>query len=166
MKFNLIYLLLIVFILFSISSVCASDVDNSIIQATDDSVYSIEENTLLQSNIDNEILTENEGSFSDLRNLINGNDVVNLTKDYVATQNDNPITISKNLVINGNGHSISGNKTIQIFKISGGNIVLNNLSLEKGFTDDSDGGAIYVESANSLTLNYVTFTDNYADIRC
>ena len=81
----------------------------------------------------------------------------------MKVQNDNQITISKNLVINGNGHSISGNKTIQIFKISGGNIVLNNLSLEKGFTDDSDGGAIYVESASSLTLNYVTFTDNYAD---
>ena len=45
MKFNLFYILLIVFVLFSISSVCASDVDNSIIQATDDSVYSIEENT-------------------------------------------------------------------------------------------------------------------------
>ena len=63
-----------------------------------------------------------------------------------------------NFVLNGNGHIIDANNQSRIFAINANNVTLSNLILINGNADN--GGAIYTEG--SVTLNNVTFINNYA----
>ena len=95
--------------------------------------------------------------------------IKNSTKDYLDLYDDyefNNETDSKigilidrhNFVINGNGRTIDGKNQSRIFNITANNVTLSNLILTGGNAEK--GGAIY--AAGLLTLNNVTFIDNYA----
>ena len=109
------------------------------------------------------IYTTSESSFTKLTNEIeNSGAVLNLNQDYAfnnESDNNTGILIKQdNFVLNGNGHTIDGNKQSRIFNITANNVTLSNLILTGGNADK--GAAIY--ASGSLTLNNVTFTDNYA----
>lgn len=67
--------------------------------------------------------------FTELRNLIADNDVIDLATDFHFVFGDdyNPIIIDKNLTINGNKHILSGANLVSIFKIvKGATLTINN----------------------------------------
>ena len=112
---------------------------------------------------DNDVYTTKESSFSNLSDEIeNTGTSLDLNQDYAfnnETDNKNGIVIGKdNFVLNGNGRTIDGKNQSRIFNITSNNVTLSNLILTGGNAEK--GGAIY--TTGSLTLNNVTFIDNYA----
>lgn len=81
---GIIVLIFIICILFSISSVCASDINESVIDSSDDTQIGLIEVDDLKSNENNQILSVSEDSFYVLNELINGNnnDTIYLDKSY------------------------------------------------------------------------------------
>jgi predicted outer membrane repeat protein len=146
------YLFLIIIIcLFAISAVSATEISNETIGY---------DSTLIAESVDNNLLT---GDFDELQQLINNNEIVNLTKNYGAVGDNGRVHINSNKIIYGNGHTLNGNEQTGIFEIEGGNIVFNDINFINGKDSDGDGGAIHVSSADSLTFNNVKFSNNYAD---
>ncbi|WP_407432805.1 C1 family peptidase [Methanobrevibacter sp.] len=145
------FLILLVFV----SSASAADSNEA-------QALSIDESTNIITQ--NDIYTMNESSFSDLADEIeNVGTTLDLTEDYAfnnATDNNTGILISKdNFVLNGNGHTIDGNNQSRIFNIIGNNITLNDLILINGNSTNCGG----IRAVGSLTLNNVTFINNYAN---
>ena len=160
MKFRYMTLLILFLIILAVTTVSASDVDNTTIQVTGEIIPT---GGVIGQDLEvNNVVNESVGSFTDLQNLVNDNCVVNLTKDYTLVGSERSIHINGNIIINGNGHTINGNDKNGIFEIREGNIYLNDIVFKNGKT--SEGGAIYVSKANSiLTLNNVTFLNNDAN---
>lgn len=75
-----------------------------------------------------------------------------------------------NLIINGENHTIDANNFSRIFKITGNNIILKNINFKNGyylrnkyFESKSGGGAIYISSYASITIENCNFIDNNSD---
>lgn len=99
-------------ILISITAVCAND------NSTFDEIT-----TANDSQEDMPILSSGEGNFTELSELINGdNNVISLDKDYKYSSGDtvtsSGITINKPITVNGNGHTIDASNFGRIFSIS------------------------------------------------
>ncbi|WP_296800937.1 C1 family peptidase [uncultured Methanobrevibacter sp.] len=132
----------------TISEDIVSDVDDDHLEITGNDVYTAGESSF--SNLTDEI--ENTGTSLDLNHDYTFNN---------ETDNKNGIVIGKdNFVLNGNGRTIDGKNQSRIFNITANNVTLSNLILTGGNAEK--GGAIY--ATGSLTLNNVTFTNNYAKI--
>ena len=111
------------------------------------------------------------GGLKELELLIaNADDdsVIKLDKDYVYTEgSDNIVGVKisdkNNIVIDGNGHVINGMGKSRLFYIyDSENIVLKNLRIVNGFTDDGvDGAGAYVLAYNTKFVN-CTFINNTA----
>ena len=166
---NLAFILLI-FVLCLTSFLAVSAEDNLTIADIDSNCDDLETVEIYQSSDDelnddlqkdnDEILTQDEdptveilsepevGTFSELANLISSSgNLVNLTKDYKYTSSSDGsysdgITISKTVTINGNGRTIDGSGSANIFRVSGSNVVLNNITFTNPYRYD-DGSAIY-----------------------
>ena len=170
-KKGLIFICLVI-CLFSIASVVASEVNETVVASDDQIIEGNETITVEEQNVD-EISTtdENElsvttGSFTDLANDIAkvGNEL-NLTRDYIYSSSDSDyeqgVIINKKITINGNGFTINGNDQARAFKISASNVVLNNISFvnclvsSSSISSDSssEGGAIYWEGNNGVLVN-------------
>ncbi|MBQ6099777.1 MAG: hypothetical protein IJL02_07990 [Methanobrevibacter sp.] len=171
MKFkNMILVLsLMLCILFSISSVAASDVNDTVVSSSvsDAEVISIDENQ-----VSNEVIGKsNNGDFTELQVKIimaSEGDTINLDKDYSFNTDSNITTgvfINKNLTINGNGHTIDGMSKSRIFNILYGlkdnnHVVLKNIVFKNGFAKIY-GGAIL--NFADLVVDNCQFINNYAD---
>ena len=152
LKIMIVMLVLII----SVGGVCAADdISDEII--SDDGQDTLE---IAQDNV----YTTGESSFSSLTDEIeNAGTTLDLTKDYAfnnETDNNTGILISKdNFVLNGNGHTIDGNNQSRLLSISGNNITLNDLILINGNYGMCGG----IRAVGTLTLNNVTFINNYAN---
>ncbi len=145
-------ILIILLVCMCLSTVCAAD------NGTD--VY---DNAIITDSVgDNVIIgdTITGNSFADLQKEIDNTEVngtLNLDKDYTWSSSDskNPITIGKSITINGNGHSIDAQKQTGIFRVTGSNVKLLNLTFING--NSYQGGAIYsnggVFVSNSKFIN-------------
>ena len=69
--------------------------------------------------------------------------------------------ITSNLVIEGNGHSISGDDQFRIFAISGGHVVLRDIRLTRG--QAKAGGAIRLLNGADLHIEDAVFSQNRAE---
>ena len=138
-------------------------------------------------------LNLNPNSFAALQAAIDSSQsgVLNLTHDYSRDKSidkDMSINILKNLVINGNGHTVDSKSLGNVFKIKNSNVNLeiNNLNIVNcnsnyGAAIDAyadrviinnckfincsakfDGGAIKMEG-NGITITNSTFINNFAD---
>ena len=134
------------------------------------------------------------GTFTDLYNLIQNSNTVNLDKDIVYNSTTDGegsvidhgthllvtdytafyIIINKNLVINGNGHTINGKNLASLFRIDGSRTVtLNNLNIvnctsqRTSYTSDTYyGGAINAgDDSSTININNCNFTNNVAEDR-
>jgi len=112
-------------------------------------------------------------TFTELTNAITAStdgDTINVNCDIIATA---VTAISKNLVINGNGYTISvpvpgldnlgiysvSPSAFRVFTFSGSKtITINNLTIKGGST--SDGGAINISSTNVIKLNNCTVSNS------
>ena len=158
-KSKIIIFCLILCLIFSITGVSASDVnttDNQVLSATPDidtlsasvnteqnnDTQSVSENNLLSAGNDdsgsNNLLgaEEETGSFTDLDKLIKlSQGELYLDQDYMYDSGTdsayaNGLTIAKSIIIDGNGHSISGNAITQLLNIQTDNVVLKNLNFK------------------------------------
>ena len=86
-------------------------------------------------------------SYDDI--VLNGNFVFDSSIDSNLL---NGISISKNIVINGNGHVIDGNNAVSMFSISDVSVVLNNISFI-----NYNNPLKFVRS--NLTVSYCNFSN-------
>ncbi|MBR0059564.1 MAG: hypothetical protein IJP99_09570 [Methanobrevibacter sp.] len=109
-----------------------------------------------------------EGNFTSLQEKIDASsNSIEITQDYSYDNttdhklNDGILINKTNYMINGNGYTIDGSSQARIFNIYGNNITISNLNFINANAAGEHGGAVY--SSGSITLNNVTFKDNYAD---
>ena len=113
----------VIFILFSITSVSAGDVNTTTITSSDD--------TQIVENTDDEIITSsqkeivntNPGTFEELQHVINlapTGSTITLDKDYTYSGKLNKfgIILTKDITIDGNGHTLNGLSQSRIFMIN------------------------------------------------
>ena len=190
MKVNksIIMLILVIF-LFSLTSVCAGEMDDAIASDDTDQIELSSNDKIsednLQTNEEKATLGESDdstdvnlkssdgdelsssGEFDELQKLIdNASDksTINLEHNYTYTiGTDNiteGITITKDLTINGNGFAINAQNKSRIFNIESGiNVVLNNITFINGYTE-GNGGAILAYGNVDITGSH--FINNTA----
>ena len=115
----------------------------------------------------NDTFTKGLGDFNILQSYINAaeaNSVLTLDRNYTFTigMDENltdGIVIDKPITINGNGYTINALQKARIFKVTSGNVVLNNITFTNA-TASNNGGAVYFSSSGSVTN--CNFTDNTA----
>lgn len=97
-------------------------------------------------------------NFTQLNNEINNaSDEVKLTNDYVHVLDDDNVTISKSIKINGNGHKINGKKSTIIFNITNdSNVIFENIT----FTN-TDVFGFNLNSTLNLTFINCNFDEMY-----
>ena len=114
--------------------------------------------------------TSAAGNFTDLQNAVDNTAsgaILTLIDDYTYASGDlillGGISINKNLVIDGGGHTIDADNQTRIFNVSDGVIVvLENITFVNGNDNlmGSKGGAVYSEG--NLSVESCTFTNNTA----
>ena len=160
MRFKKIILLTIILVtLFAVSTASAAEnVTNDVIgveETTDDISVQNNDSIISQEN--------NVCTFDDLSSKISATPeggLLNLTKNYTYVNGSTDgIIISKTITINGQGHTIDGNKISRIFNISSNNVTLKNINFLNSKTKNDNGGAIYWSGANG-SISECTFMDN------
>ena len=178
MKKGVFLLCLAICILFTLSSICASDANDTTVASEDanqielsskdvtldDNLKTSEENNILtQANddeTDSQMLSEGEGTYNDLRDEIGFGGDINLTKSYYFYDGGDTIVIANPGVINGNGAVIDMNNSVRAFSVESSGVTFKNLTIKNANNRDS-GGAIYFNiSAVSGTVINCNFTDN------
>ena len=215
-KSKIIIFCLILCLIFSITSVSASDVnttDNQVLSATpnidtlsasvnteqNNNTQSVSENNLLSAGSDsgsNDLLGADEetGTFSDLDKLIglsSGTLTLNQNYKYNPDTDSNyqstGIVLSKSIIINGRGFSISGNGITSAFTVNADNVILENMNIintygrsavywdanngkmdNLNFTNTSylegTGGALYVYYSDGIIVNNTIFNNSQAKV--
>ena len=180
MKKKIFFILLITCILFSVSGVFAGDINDTAV-ASDETALVGESSDDLKavSNDENQpvgdikdlITYDDDGTFKALQIkllLAESGSTINLTQDYKYNNEFNltaGILISKDITINGNGHTIDGMGKSRIFIINYGDlskqykVTLNNIKFKNG-NANIYGGAIL--NFADLTINKCSFTNNNA----
>ena len=179
---GLIFICLII-CLFSIASVCASDVNEIVIASDDQSndvveiddehedILAVDEQEVgnIGATEENE-LSASSGTFTDLADDIRwSNEEFNLTKNYVYSTNDanykKGIDINNKITINGNGFTIDGNSLARVFNIKSDHVTLKNINFVNCYASDDEndcsGGAI-VFSANNGIISDCNFVKCFA----
>ena len=136
--------------------------DNEEIQSND-----LEETLVNDELIDKSTPNEKNRNFRYLDELIHsGVKEIVLESDIVLDPDEksqylNGIKLdADDLAIDGNGHAIDARGLTRIFRCTGKNITLKNITLKKGFAKGK-GGAIHNESGE-ITINHSTLTGNTA----
>lgn len=169
MKSKLFFIGLIVLILLSVSCVSANQ-DDTVLANDNDNILALDEDDIqVQANEgENEALSAEKGSYSELEQAFLDNDIFNFEKDYEAGSGDGVINIKKSIEINGKGHSIDAKGYAGIFQADSSesdniDITIKNLIFKNGKRDF--GGAIFVDGADNvrLTLINCTFIKNQAN---
>ena len=146
----------------SISDDVMGDDSKEILQTVQEDITTDDSTDILKTT-QNDIYTASDDSFTNLTDEINSKEVVDLTHDYKfnnETDDKSGIVIEKdNFVLNGNGHTIDGNNQTRLFSINGNNITFNDLILINGNSENCGG----IRVGGALTLNNVTFINNYAN---
>lgn len=181
MKHNKGILILCLFIcaLFTISSVCASDLNE--IDADDDlesidEIQTIEETNddeiICESNNDEIISEEGDGTFQELQDMINDaaeNSTITLDKDYIPDvdfykTNSMGIKINKSLTIDGKGHTLNADGKGRIFYINNDylsvSLILKNIKFINANTPRGDGGAIRMSNWHNASITNCSFINN------
>ncbi|MBE6489360.1 MAG: hypothetical protein E7Z83_00645 [Methanobrevibacter sp.] len=129
--------------------------------------YNEEENLVVKT----ATLKNIKGSFTELANIIANADPFTTTVlngDYAYNEEIdsdlvNGIVIDKELILDGNGTTISGNGLSRIFNITDGDIILHNATLRDAVA--LYGGAVHVDKEGEFTGYNVNFINNTATYR-
>ena len=142
--------------LFGMASVSAGDTDD--VAVASDQV----ENDMVSPSESVVIAVDSDGTFADLASEIaEAEGELNLTRNYVYSENDTVIPIFNSTVINGNGHIIDANNQSGIFFIEN-DVTINNLTL---INANSPRGSVFTVSGGcQLTTNYVILENNTANL--
>ena len=174
------YLLLIFLILIlGLSTVSATDnttiLDDSVDNLIDNSTFAENSSSLFENSSHNHTqmsgviqkatITASGGTFSQLQSIINSassGDTIVLTGDYTRSgYSSSGMSFSKNLIFQGNGHTLNGEGGGRIFSISSSpTVTFYNLNFVKGYA--ASGGAIYLGGSSNIYLYGCNFTNNTA----
>lgn len=169
-KLLLVFSILLV-LLCSLTAISASDLNDTDVIANDDAEDEI---ILSDADIENDMTTEpgSGNTFTDLNAIIADAGNVNLTRDYEYNESDGEsfpqgIVIDRdNVVIDGNGHYITGGMHNRVFNISNANnVTLKNITFLNSGSDriKINGGALYIEESSNITIINCIFEYNRAD---
>ena len=105
-----------------------------------------------------------KGDFDLLQDLVNNESlsVINLERNYTYNQFDtitDGVVINRAITINGNGYTIDANGKSRIFKVTGNDVALENITFVNGNTTSSGGAVYFSQSGRIINCN---FTDNTA----
>lgn len=161
---NILIGLAILFVLFSISSVSAINLNDT--QSLDNDFVTISNEDVQFTFQNDDNLSSTPGSFSELQNQINkasNGAIIKLNKDY-SGNGDSGISIDKSLTINGQGHTIdcANLKDTYLFKSTNGKITLENLIIKNNKNSQFNYGTIYIKDNAQYTINNCTFIGNTA----
>ena len=172
-KKSIIILIMAIF-LFSITSVCASDVNDTVMAGEDtsqmilsagneidvDNLKTGEENNILAqtgnepvgAGTDSEILGEDIGNYSGLSEEIKkGRGSIELEHKYYKYDNGPTIEITESMTIEGKGAVIDmGGSNIRVFNVTASGVTINNLTI-KNVNCEAEGGAFYSETGGIVT---------------
>ena len=149
MKGKLVVICLLLFILCSISTVCAEDTNDTQIMRESDAIDNLE--------VSNDaVLTDSSGDLQKIISSASQGSTVKLNSSYSPASN---IDIDKSLTIDGAGNTIHCNKGS--IESSSGYITLKNLKFVDGNTHD--GGAVYITGSAKFTIINCTFINNKVD---
>ena len=174
-KKGFIFICLII-CLFSIASVCASDVNDTLMANEDDIVVELsqgdvdemafsEENEIIGQTGNEELISEgNTGTFAELQANITAatkGSTLTLNKNYQCEDGFDTlgIIIDKSITIDGNGSKIDAQGKSRIFKITAANVILKNIIFTNGKIK-GNGGAVFFDSTGTVTN--CNFTNNFA----
>ena len=172
-KSQIIILCIILCLIASVSAVSATDMndtqygENNELLAIDSANENLTVNNQMDeilTNENSEILGASEGTFEELRSLLEGSQSspISLQNDYIFSAGDssNRINISaENLEINGNGHIIDAKGQTSIFEITSNNVTLKNIVLKNAYKQNENGAAIYWSGDNGH-VETCTFINN------
>lgn len=167
-----ILMLSLIFVLFfTISSIYATDVNETVVANENQDIINIENNDLSSieeeninkiNSIDQTEEYKSAGTFTDLARAIGYTESeLNLTRDYMYSENDSQyqrgIDLDYKITINGNGHIINGNGQARVFNIDANYVVLKNISFVNCSatfdSNDCSGGAIFFSGCNGRIEN-------------
>lgn len=153
-----LFFILLIFIL-AISAVSAENLNT-----TDDSVAIDEKNVSTVSD-DTDSLSDDEGTFSQLQDMIDNateGSTITLGKNYSYDDgfSQEGISITKNIIINGNNFTLNGKNSGRIFDNTANEVTLNQINFVNGnYPYLGSGGAIH--SKNTLIVTGCTFKNNH-----
>ena len=155
---KILFICLIICFVCSIQAAAAADID---VNATDDSILTDQSidavgvsNYLSSYSLSDEnsiVRGENDGSFSELQDIIDNDNTgtISLEKNYTFNSDTDAdlvqgIVISKDIVINGNDFTIDALSSARIFNIAAGStVVLNGINfVNGGGTSVENGGGV------------------------
>ena len=88
----------------------------------------------------------------------NGPDIIYMIRDFTLSEKLPPIT--SEIIIEGNGYTISGDSSFGIFEVDGGVLTISDVTLIRGRA--SRGGAISLKNGGTANVADVTFWENSA----
>ena len=169
MKYKNGLVICLVICFFTMASVAANDINETIMVNEDkEDLIAVEDNNDIVTYDDQRITLGNSsvGSFTDLENEINNADeggVLNLSKNYqYVSGSTDGVTISKSITINGNGYVLDAKGQARIFNITSNNVILNNITFVNGGCVNY-GSAVYCDH-NNLSIIDSRFINNSAMI--
>ena len=89
-----------------------------------------------------------------------GVDTIELDRDIILFELLPPIT--SQIVLKGNGHSISGGEDFRIFDVDGGTLTIQDLILKDGYSSMGEGGAIRLQNNGRAFVRDSSFINNAA----
>jgi predicted outer membrane repeat protein len=163
--------LFVLVVLLSLSAVSAADIDAAIDNEID--VSDISNSEPIETNPNDDISLEADGTFTDLSSQINSaspNETITLDKDYYwdGSGNYGGIELKEAITIDGQGHTIDAESAdggyVRIFNIYGTDIVLKNIVFANADRNYNQvgGGAIYVFEGATVSIINCTFVNNTA----
>lgn len=179
MKKIILILTLLVLALFSVSSIYAADVNDTL--AADEytaeidlsqgeeinEIIEIDDSQAIGQQNDEEVLGEaNIGTFTELSNNISNNyrSTLKLDKDYECEDGFSTygIKIEDSITIDGQGHTIDAKGKGSVFSVAADNVTIKNLTIKNAYVKDEYGGAIYLGNSENHTVSQCTFINNHA----
>ena len=171
-KREIIAIILIICMLFTISAISAADCSTDTVSVTNVTVNAASgdvanDNNLATENDGKILAVADAGDITALRNKIAAVDA----EGTVYLENDYSIagyaSISKSITIDGQGHTIDGKGSYRAFYMStsGINVVFKNITFTNCKATSSGGGAIWSSTSNkasSIEIINCTFKDNVA----
>ncbi len=152
------FMLVLAVFIFGAASVCASDVNDTVIASEDDSTIELSQADAedVRSSNEDELISEgNVGTFTELQANITAakpDSTITLNKNYEYDSGFDieGIRIDKSITIDGNGFKIDAHENSRIFKITVDKVTLKNIIFVNGKTTDN-GGAVYFEKSGNVT---------------
>lgn len=160
-------MLVLAIFIFGAASVCASDVNDTMIAGEDDVAIELspaDTDDVISAGENEEITSEgNAGTFSELQSNISATasgSTLLLTKDYQCEKDfdSNGIIINQSITVDGNGYTLDAQGISRILNVTADNVILKNINFINGNTT-MKGGAVFFEKSGTLSdCNFINNT--------